>query len=114
MPRAKVFAEMRFREIFVIGSAVMALAAIVSILGATAYLRGGHPPASGIVAAVIFLATTPFTLVGSVIGLASSGERADELAKGGKFLFIGTGVCVAFTTFAGVLFFLKVVLGRPV
>ena len=105
---------MRFREIFVIGSAVMALAAIVSILVATAYLRGGHPPASGIVAAVILLASTPFTLAGSVIGLATSRERADELAQGGKFFFIGTGVCIAFAAFAGILFVLKVVLGRPV
>jgi hypothetical protein len=105
---------MRFRELFVLGSGVLTLLAVFSIIGAIAFLGGGHPPASGIVAVLIFFAVTPFSLAASVIGLVTPPRRISELKRGGKLFFISTGVCFAFTVFAAALLFVKAGLGRAV
>lgn len=104
----------RFRELFVVCSGVLTLIAIFAIIGALAFLSGGHPPASGIVSALIFFVVTPFTLAASIIGSWTSPEMNAELRSGGKRFFISTGLCIAFTVFAATLLFVKAGLGRPV
>ena len=105
---------MRFRELFVLGSGVLTLLAIFSIIGAIAFLGGGHPPASGIVSVLIFFAVTPFSLAASIVGLVTPPRRSAELSHGGKFFFVSTGVCIAFTVFAAALLFVQAGLGRTV
>jgi hypothetical protein len=98
----------RFIDGFVIAAGCGALAAEIGILLALAYLGGGHPPASGLAAALLLLVMGPISAVAAILGL-SAPQRGD-----GKLLFVMTGVNLAFAVFAAVLFVLKGLLGRSI
>jgi hypothetical protein len=100
----------RGRFLFVVSSGVLVLAAIVLILLSMAYLRGGHPPASGIAVFLILIVATPIATAASVAGClqALRGNRKTNA------FFILCGVCAAFAIFCLVLLFLKLVLGATI
>jgi hypothetical protein len=95
----------------VLSAGCAVLAAIVLMLLSAAYLRGGHPPASGIAILVILAVATPAAVLATVLGL---GHRADPGRPGDKPLFVMTGVCLAFAVFAATLLVLKFALGKSV
>lgn len=90
-----------------LGSGIAVLVGTVLMLFAAAYLRGGHPPASGIVNLVLLLLLSPAAGLAAAVGLRAAGTVD-------KWFFVMTGVCLGFAVFAGTLLLLKVVLGRAV
>lgn len=98
------------RYLFVVCSGILVIASIVSVLLATAYLRGGHPPASGIVVLLILMAVGPIATAAAVLGSLEA-RRGDREAN---VFFILCGVSGAFAVFACVLLFLKLVLGATI
>ena len=93
--------------VLVIGYIV--LAAIVAMLFSLAFLRGGHPPASGIVNLAILIVVCPLSIVSAWIGLTT---RPESLTGGQKHFYMMAGVATAFAIFSIVLLVLKVGLGK--
>jgi hypothetical protein len=100
----------RGRFVFVTSSGVLVLASIVLILLSMAYLRGGHPPASGIAVLLILMTVTPIATAATVAGVLEA-LRGDRRTSA---FFILCGVCAAFAIFCLVLLFLKLVLGATI
>lgn len=98
---------MKYRVVVLSGYAV--LAAIVAILVALAFFRGGHPPASGIIVLLILFVVTPLAVAAAALGLTTQAPAADQ-----KLFFTMAGVCLAFAVFSVVLLFFKFVLGRSI
>jgi hypothetical protein len=96
---------------FVITAGCGVLLAEIVILLATAYLGGGHPPASGIVVLLVFLIMGPVSVIAAIAGLSA---RQRHGAGGGPLLFVMTGVNLSFAVFAVMVIVLKVVLGRSI
>jgi hypothetical protein len=96
---------------FVIAAGCGALAAEIGMLLAIAYLRGGHPPASGIVVMLVLLVMGPVSAIAAVVGLSA---RPRDAPHARKLLFVMTGVNLAFAALALLVFVLKVVLGRTI
>ena len=101
----------RALDIFVIVAGCGALVAEIAMLLATAYLRGGHPPASGIVVLLMLLVIGPVSAIAAILGL--SARSRDDL-RVGKLLFVMTGVNLSFAVFALMVFVLKFVLGQAI
>ena len=100
----------RGRHWFVVASRALVLVSIVLILLSMACLRGGHPPASGMVVLLILTGVTPIATAAAVAGClqALRGDRKDNA------FFILCGVSTAFAVFGLVLLFLKLVLGATI
>jgi hypothetical protein len=96
---------------FVIASGCGVLAAEIGMLLAMAYLRGGHPPASGIVVMLVLLVMGPVSAIAALVGLSA---RARDQVPARKLLFVMTGVNLSFAVLALMVFVLKVVLGQSV
>lgn len=101
----------RLADLFVIAAGCTALLAEIVLLAAAAYLQGGHPPASGIVALLVLVVQGPLSAVAAALGLSA---RTRETADGRKWLFVMTGVNLSFATFAVMFVVLKVMLGRSI
>jgi len=97
-------------ELFVIASGCAVLAAIVVIFYATAYMRSGHPPASGIVALIVLFCVSPPAFLSVVFGLLfnRSETRLNPLLAYGMW-----GVNATFVFIVICLFLFKVILGKP-
>ena len=102
---------MHLLDRFVITAGVGALLAEITMLLATAYLSGGHPPASGIVVLLVLLIMGPVSVIATIAGL--SALRRDG-ANGRALLCVMTGVNLSFALFALMVVVLKVVLGRSI
>lgn len=96
---------------WVVSSGYVVLVAIAMILASTAFLRGGHPPGSGIVNLLILVCVYPIAVYGSIAGMRTSIDSAGPSAK---VYFIMAGVCLAFALTSTMLLVLKVVLGKAI
>jgi hypothetical protein len=89
----------------------LVLISVCLLLLSTAFLRGGHPPGSGIVNLIILAAAYPLALVGSVAGLTLPPSRAPASAKA---FYVLTGVCLCFALAVTVAMILKFGFGKPI
>jgi hypothetical protein len=99
---------------FVIASGCGVLAAEIGMLLAMAYLRGGHPPASGIIVMLVLLIMGPVSAIAAIVGLSARARPLDNEAHAGRLLFVMTGVNLSFAVLALMVFVLKVVLGQSI
>ena len=100
----------RLADYFVIAAGCTALLAEIVLLAAAAYLQGGHPPASGIVALLVLVVQGPLSVVAAALGLSA---RKRDTVDGRTWLLVMTGVNLAFATFAVMIVVLKM-LGRAI
>ena len=101
----------RMGEYLVVVSGVLVLVSILVIFYAVAFMRSGHPPASGIVALIVILGLSPVAILATVAGLLS-GERASGLPQ--KLVHTMLGVNVTFVFIVACIFVFKVILGAPI
>jgi len=101
----------KFADAFVILSGALVLCAITIILYATAYLRSGHPPASGIVSLAVVIAISPLSIIASIIGLT---VQQTALTIKSKAVYIMTGVNISFSVIILLIFVFKVILGKTI
>jgi hypothetical protein len=87
------------------------LAAIFLISVSMAFLRGGHPPGSGIVNLLIIVFAYPLSVYGSIIGLKTS---VNSLSVSPKVYFTMVGACVAFAMFSTLLLIFKFIFGKSI
>jgi hypothetical protein len=95
-------------RLIVMASGVLVLVAIVLMLLSIAYLKGGHPPASGVAVLLIFMVVTPLAACSALAALSTPVEAAGPSPR--AFFLMG-GVCLAFTVFAITALVLKLVFG---
>ena len=99
------------RDRLVALSGWVVLAAVVAMLLAAAFLRGGHPPGSGIVNLIVLVLVAPLSLGAAVVGLRTA---PGAVAGSVKRFYLMTGVSLVFALFASLLFVLKFLLGRSI
>ena len=87
------------------------LASACALVLSTAFLRGGHPPGSGIVNLVVLALSYPVSLCGVIIGWTAP---PDALASRTKHVHIMTGVCLCFAVVVTLMLVVKFVLGRSI
>lgn len=100
----------RWVHVFVVAAGWLSLAAIAVILFAGAYLRSGHPPASGIVALATLILVQPVAIVASIV--AALAKVPPEPAKAKSF-YLAAGWSMAFALCGALVFVLKALLHRP-
>ena len=88
----------------------MAVGAVAMLL-ATAFLRGGHPPGSGIVNLILLVLVTPLALGAAAVGLRTA---PGDVAGPVKRFYLMTGVSLLFAVVASLVFVLKFLLGRSI
>jgi hypothetical protein len=98
-------------EKIVIYSGYVVLSAVVIILFSTAFLRGGHPPGSGIVNLGVLVLVYPLSVYSSVVGLKAN---AQSIATSPKLFYTMTGVCLSFVVFSTLLFVIKFIFGGSI
>ncbi len=100
---------MKARTVICCGYAV--LAAVCALVVSSAFLRGGHPPGSGIVNLFVLLLAYPISLCGSIVGWRAS---PDAITGRVKHVYVMTGVCMCFAVFVTLVFVVKFVLGKSI
>ena len=98
-------------ETWIVGAGYVVLAAVVAVLLSMAFLRGGHPPGSGIVNLIILVVVYPISLYAAVAGLKT---RVDAVSGSPKRFFVMVGVSLTFSVFVSLLFVLKFAFGRSI
>lgn len=112
LPPERLLLEMAMNKQWcVVYSGYAVLVAIVLMLAAMAFLRGGHPPGYGIVNLLILVFVYPVSVYGSIVGLKTA---IDSVTGSAKVYFIMVGVCSTFALFATILFVLKFVFGKAI
>ena len=99
----------RLADLFVIAAGCGTLAAEIGMLLAMAYLRGGHPPASGIVVMLMLVIMGPVSVIAAIVGLSA---RPRNDAHAWTLPFVMTGVNLSFAVLVLTALVLKVVLGQ--
>jgi hypothetical protein len=100
---------MKARIVVACGYAV--LVAVCALVMSTAFLRGGHPPGSGIVNLLVLLLAYPISLYGVVAGWTA---RPDAIASRTRQVYVMTGVCLCFTVAVTLVLVVKFVLGKSI
>ena len=98
-------------EYFIVASGLAVLAGILVILYAVAYMRSGHPPASGIIFLFVVFIVSPFSLVSVIAGLFAV-KVPTRLNS--KLVFSMLGVNILFTYLMALIFFFKQILGATI
>lgn len=101
----------KFGKLFVIVAGIIVVCAIFILFYAAAYMRSGHPPASGIVGLVVVFVVSPISVLASLIGLFMR-ERVAPLKD--KIFYIMTGINLSFSIIVLFLFIFKVLLGKTI
>ena len=99
------------KKLVVVYSGYIVLIAIVLLLLSMTFLRGGHPPGSGIVNVMILVCVYPISLLGAILGLNTPGS---SISGSAKTYYIMTGVCLSFALFTTMIFVLKYIFGQAV
>ena len=100
---------MKARTVVPCGYAV--LAAVCALVMSTVFLRGGHPPGSGIVNLFVLLLAYPISLYGVVVGWKA---HPDAIASRAKQVYVMTGVCLCFAVAVTLVLVVKFVLGKSI
>lgn len=87
------------------------LAAVCVLVMSAAFLRGGHPPGSGIVNLLVLVLAYPVSLYGAIAGWTA---RPDAMASRAKQVYVMTGVCLCFAVAVTLVFLVKFVLGKSI
>jgi hypothetical protein len=87
------------------------LAAVCVLVMSPAFLRGGHPPGSGIVNLFLLMLAYPLSLYGTVVGWT---VRPDAIASRTKQVYVMTGVCLCFAVVVTLVLVVKFVLGKSI
>jgi len=87
------------------------LAAVCALVISTAFLRGGHPPGSGIVNLFVLLLAYPISLWGVFVGWKAP---LDVIASRTKHVYVMTGVCLCFAVAVTLVLVVKFVLGKSI
>jgi hypothetical protein len=87
------------------------LVAICLMLLSSAYLRGGHPPGSGIVNLLVLMLTYPMSLYGAIVGWTA---RPEAIAIRTRPFYVMTGVCLCFAVAVTLGLVVRYILGKPI
>lgn len=87
------------------------LAAVCLIVLSSAFLRGGHPPGSGIVNLFVLMLAYPMSLYGVLAGWTAPPEA---IANRPRLFYAMTGVCLCFATAVTLGLIVKFVLGKSI
>lgn len=99
------------RAMTVIACGYAVLAAVCALVLSTAFLRGGHPPGSGIVNLFVLAVAYPLALLGTIAGLTAS---LDAIARRGRQVYVMSGVCLCFAVLVTLVFVMKFVFGKSI
>lgn len=98
-------------EYFIVATGVAVLAGILIILYAVAYMRSGHPPASGIVFLIVVFIVSPFSVVSVIAGIFTV-KLPTNLNS--KLVYSMLGVNILFSYILVLIFIFKVILGKTI
>jgi hypothetical protein len=87
------------------------LAAVCLMVLSSAFLRGGHPPGSGIVNLFVLMLAYPISLYGAVAGWTA---HPDAITNPTRQFYIMTGVCLCFAIAVTLELIVKFVLGKSI
>ena len=98
-------------EYFIVATGIAVLAGILVILYAVAYMRSGHPPASGIVFLIVVFILSPFSLAAVIAGVFTV-KLPTRLNS--KLVYSMLGINLLFSYLLALIFFFKVILGATI
>lgn len=101
----------RIKEYAVVVSGLIVLTAIAVIFYAMAYMRSGHPPASGIVALIVMFIVSPISFMAFLLGMTIP---ASTMKLKPRWVYSMWGVNLAFLFIVACIFVFRVLLGRPI
>jgi len=87
------------------------LVAVCVLVLSTAFLRGGHPPGSGIVNLLVLVLAYPTSLYGVFAGWTAP---PDAIAARTRLAYVMTGVCLCFAVAVTMGLVVKFVLGKSI
>ncbi len=92
-------------------SAILVMAGVSVIFYASAYMQGGHPPASGIYALIAVLVVTPPSVLSFIAAFIGANDYSGHWL-GIYFIFLGINIFYLFCI--GQIWFYKAILGKPI
>jgi hypothetical protein len=106
--------NMNFKSIkywFTLFSGILLMVGLSVVLYASAYMNKGHPPASGIIALIVVMAITPFSILSIIVSVFGGVDYSGHNLKI-YFLFLGLNIFYVFCI--SQIWFYKAILGRTI